>query len=84
MGFSVETGDREKYIAAGMTDCVSMPIKPQKLFEAIARCCGQEPSDTPQGTEVVKQAAHDVADASDATTDLRDLMGDLDTLIKKA
>ncbi len=74
-------GDREKFIEAGMTDYVSKPINPQKLFAAIARCTGQEPTDIPYGTEVVKQATHDVADAGD---DLQDLMGDLDALIKEA
>ena len=74
-------GDHEKYIEAGMTDYVSKPINPQKLFQAIARCSGQEPIDIPHGTEVVKQAAHDVADAGD---DLQNLMNDLDALIKEA
>ncbi len=76
-------GDREKYIEAGMTDYVSKPVNPQRLFEAIARC-GHEPADIPHGTEAVKPAAHDVADAHDAATDLQDLMGDLDALIKEA
>ena len=74
-------GDREKYLEASMTDFVSKPINSQELFEAIARCTGQEPIDIPHGTEVAKQSAHDVADAGD---DLQDLMGDLDALIKEA
>ncbi len=77
-------GDREKYIEAGMTDYVSKPVNPQRLFEAIARCTGQESTDIPHGTEVVKQAAHDVADAGDDASGLEDLMGDLDDLIKEA
>ncbi len=74
-------GDRETYIEAGMTDYVSKPIDPQKLFAAIARRSGQEPIDIPHGTEVVKQSAHDVTDAGD---DLQDLMDDLDALIEEA
>ena len=74
-------GDRDKYIEAGMTDYVSKPINPQMLFKAIASCTGQEPTDIPHGTEVVKQAVHDVADAGE---DLQDLMDDLDALIKEA
>ena len=30
-------GDREKYLASGMTDYVSKPISPQALFAAIYR-----------------------------------------------
>ena len=74
-------GDCEKYIEAGMTDYVSKPINPQMLFAAIAKCGGQEPTDIPRGTEVVKQAAREVADAGD---DLQDLMNDLDALIREA
>ncbi len=58
-------GDREKYFAAGMNDYVSKPIDRQKLFAAIAGCSSREPIDTLHMTEVVKQAAHDVADAGD-------------------
>ncbi len=64
-----------------LTDYVSKPINPRKLFKAIASCTGQEPTDIPHGTEVVKQAAHDIADAGE---DFQDLMNDLDALIKKA
>lgn len=33
-------GDREKYLAAGMSDYVSKPIEPADLFAAIGRCTG--------------------------------------------
>ncbi len=46
-------------------------------------CTGQEPTDISHETEVVKQAAHDVADAGDDASGLEDLMGDLDALIKE-
>ena len=68
----------------GMTDYVSKPINPQRLFVAIARCTGQEPTGIPHETEVVKLAARDVADAGDDANGLEDLMGDLDALIKEA
>ena len=77
-------GDREKYIEAGMTDYVSKPINPHKLFAAIAKCAGQAPADMPRATEAAKQATHDVADAHNAATDLQDLIGDLDALIEKS
>ena len=74
-------GDRETYIEAGMTDYVSKPINPRELLAAIARCCGHEPTDIAQGEKFERQAAHDVADASDDASGLADLMGDLDDLI---
>ena len=77
-------GDQEKYIGAGMTDYVSKPINPQRLFLAIARCTGQEPIDIPHEKEVVKQAAHHVTDSGDDANGLEDLMGHLDDLIKEA
>ena len=77
-------GDRETYFEAGMTDYLSKPINPQKLFAAIARCAGQEPTDIPHGTKVSRRSAHDIADASDVATDFQDLMGDLDALIEEA
>jgi len=33
-------GDREKYLAAGMSDYTSKPIDPSKLGDAIGRQCG--------------------------------------------
>ncbi len=74
-------GDRETYLEADMTDYVSKPINPQKLFAAIARCSGQEPKTIPDTAETMIHPATDNADAGD---DLLDLMDDLDALIKEA
>ncbi len=38
-------GDREAYLACGMTDYVSKPINAQELFGAILRCCDSELQD---------------------------------------
>lgn len=35
-------GDRERYIAAGMSDYVSKPIDPPELFAALRRQCGED------------------------------------------
>ena len=77
-------GDREKYIAVGMTDYVPKPINSEQLFAAIAGCTGQEPTETPHDAGDVKQAAHDTSHTNDDATELHDLMGDLDALIKEA
>ena len=36
------TGDRERYLAAGMNDYISKPIDPDALSQALLRCCGQD------------------------------------------
>ena len=77
-------GDREKYIKAGMTDYVSKPVNPQKLFQAIARCCGAQLSDTLRGTEVMEQGAQDGGEPDNTANALHDLIGELDDLIKEA
>ena len=74
-------GDREKYIAAGMTDYVSKPINPRKLIMAIARCTGQQPADFMYESEI--QTTPVAMDAGDVVTDLTDLMSDLDALMEE-
>ncbi|TDQ84018.1 two-component system sensor histidine kinase BarA [Dongia mobilis] len=41
------TGDRERYLAAGMNDYVSKPIEPEKLSLALRRCCGGDVATLP-------------------------------------
>ncbi len=39
--------EREQYLAAGMTDCLTKPIRPAELFRAIAACTAErEPHDS--------------------------------------
>ena len=47
--------EREQYLAAGMTDCVTKPIRPAELFRAMAACmAGRESRDR---AETVARAA---------------------------
>lgn len=38
------TGDRERFLAAGMNDFIAKPFDYEGLVEAIERCCGQKPA----------------------------------------
>ena len=55
-------GDREKYLAAGITDYVAKPISQDELFAAIERCCGgagetaERPGTSPGGQDPLDQA----------------------------
>ncbi len=77
-------GDREMYLDAGMTDYVSKPVDRRKLYAAIARCTGQEPTDNPHGTEARRRSAPDMAHSGDAAPEGQILMGDPDALIDEA
>ena len=70
-------GDREKYIAAGMTDYLSKPINPRELHAAIARVGGGRVPDAAEDV-TTNQPGHESAD------DLLELIGDLDALTGKA
>jgi CheY-like chemotaxis protein len=49
-------GDREAYLACGMTDYVSKPIVREDLFDAIARCC-EDAADDDRGGKLQLRAS---------------------------
>ncbi len=69
-------GDREKYLAAGMSDYVSKPIDPTELKEAIARQCGIEPraASTPAKTPAQPPTS---GEAQEALSGLLDTLDDV-------
>lgn len=72
-------GDRENYLAAGMTDYVTKPIEPKDLFSAIRRCTGHNVS--AGDSEEIFPELHNAPPqelSENATRDLDDLMSDLD------
>ena len=82
-------GDREKYIAAGMTDYLSKPINPREMYGAIARVGGGRLPDAVEGDtaaesgqepgqESGQESGHDSAD------DLMELISGLDALTREA
>jgi CheY-like chemotaxis protein len=77
-------GDREKYLAAGMTDYVSKPINPKRLVAAIAKCVGRTLTAKSQNLEIGAAAAEDEGITEDATFAIEELSGDLDKLIGQA
>ncbi|NQU71644.1 MAG: response regulator [Rhodospirillales bacterium] len=79
-------GDRDRYMAAGMTDYVSKPINPQILFAAIARHGGHIPAAMPHESEIVELVTPTKAgpDTIGDTDNFGDLFADMDALIRKA
>jgi CheY-like chemotaxis protein len=43
--------EREQYLAAGMNDCVTKPIRPAELFRTIAACAAGRSAETEHGAE---------------------------------
>ena len=71
------TGDREKYIAAGMNDYVAKPIEMHKLADAIRRQCGVEAT---HGSAVPPAPA--ITASPEKNAELTDLLDFLDDLIE--
>ena len=68
-------GDREKYLAVGMTDYVPKPINPDELMAAIARCCPSAEAHPEHGSEP-STSNDDTADLGEAVLD-QDVLGTL-------
>ncbi len=86
------TGDRDKYLSAGMDDYVSKPIDADKLLAAIERCCPEHavrPADPPEnvgnggsGEETPESDEPEDPAAREALSSLLDSIGDLDGRLK--
>jgi signal transduction histidine kinase/DNA-binding NarL/FixJ family response regulator len=63
------TGDRERYLAAGMNDYVSKPIEPDKLSLALRRCCGGDVAVLP-GTSATQLRSDTSAEQQSALAEL--------------
>ena len=72
-------GDREKYIAAGMTDYLSKPINPRELYAAIARVGGGR---LPDAVERDTAATSGHESGHDSADDLMELISGLDALTR--
>ena len=71
-------GDRETYLAAGMTDYVAKPIEPAQLFAALARVAGATAPVAPSTGDAApaSEPAPDAGSAADETS-LDDVLGDI-------
>jgi CheY-like chemotaxis protein len=78
-------GDRERYLAAGMTDYVSKPIDQQELFDAIGRCAkvAMPNINDPAFSEEQSDQGKNEPLSQEATEALDSLVGGLDDLLKE-
>ena len=73
-------GDRESYLAAGMTDYVSKPINPAELFASIRRCIRDDVAAAEDAMDFLKRST-DAEEPTDETREaLETLISDLDDL----
>jgi len=75
-------GDRERYLAIGMTDYVTKPIDPQALEAAIARCFASMPRPEPasDGPVAADPAAAGDAPSAEAEAAMGDMLASLDRM----
>ncbi len=66
------SGDREKYLEAGLTDYVAKPIMPNELYEVLERQCGTKP---PESGSLVDDRQSQSAD------ELRGMIDKIDEMI---
>lgn len=74
------TGDRERYLAVGMTDYVAKPIDPQALEAAIARCFAMLPRAEQAGSATDAAAPAAEAPSAEADAAMQDMLASLNRL----
>ncbi len=72
-------GDREKYLAAGMTDYVAKPIYMKDLVAALCRCQGSISERDAKIMEEKSKSVPETTASSDAMSAVRKLVGKWDT-----
>ena len=79
-------GDRERYLAAGMTDYISKPIDHLELFNAIARCANVAMPEIKASafSEMQDNDSEGAPISSEAADALDKLIGGLDDLLEGA
>lgn len=76
-------GDREMYLAAGMSDYVAKPIDSKQLFAAMQRCVGVDvPADFDTGGPPPARQSPEAALSQDASEDVGSLLESLDDLLE--
>ncbi len=71
-------GDRERLLAAGMTDYVSKPIDKAQLFQAIAACIGGMPATMPAEAADATPAANDSKPTAAAEAEMLAMLDSLE------